>query len=237
MFRGGLFIRRKFSAILFYSCRGRMPVEAKERQLPVATSPNLDDMKLPELKELAKQMGLRGVSTMRKTELIATLQAARSGGQAPAGVTVRAPKSAPAADAEVKSAKDKKADEAKQEERPVRAKQAKSAESSEVADAVAAVDALKPNDEAPKRRRHRDAEAGADLLAELGLDDAAPKQDDRRRRRDDDRRDDFEPRRRRRVADGPESEDVVRDLDDILATLPSQEDADDDKRRDETEDN
>ena len=121
MFRGGLFIRRKFSAILFYSCRGRMPVEAKERQLPVATSPNLDDMKLPELKELAKQMGLRGVSTMRKTELIATLQAARSGGQAPAGVTVRAPKSAPAADAEVKSAKDKKADEAKQEERPVRA--------------------------------------------------------------------------------------------------------------------
>ena len=214
-----------------------MPVEAKERQLPVATSPNLDDMKLPELKELAKQMGLRGVSTMRKTELIATLQAARSGGQAPAGVTVRAPKSAPAADAEVKSAKDKKADEAKQEERPVRAKQAKSAESSEVADAVAAVDALKPNDEAPKRRRHRDAEAGADLLAELGLDDAAPKQDDRRRRRDDDRRDDFEPRRRRRVADGPKSEDVVRDLDDILATLPSQEDADDDKRRDETEDN
>ena len=237
MFRGGLFIRRKFSAILFYSCRGRMPVEAKERQLPVATSPNLDDMKLPELKELAKQMGLRGVSTMRKPELLATLQAARSGGQAPAGVTVRAPKSAPAADAEVKSAKDKKADEAKQEERPVRAKQAKSAESSEVADAVAAVDALKPNDEAPKRRRHRDAEADADLLAELGLDDAAPKQDDRRRRRDDDRRDDFEPRRRRRVADGPKSEDVVRDLDDILATLPSQEDADDDKRRDETEDN
>ena len=34
---------------------------------------------------------------------------------------------------------------------------------------MAAVDALKPNDEAPKRRRHRDAEAGADLLAELEL--------------------------------------------------------------------
>ena len=46
-------------------------------------------MKLPELKELAKQMGLRGTSTMRKPELLATLQAARSGGQAPAGVTVR----------------------------------------------------------------------------------------------------------------------------------------------------
>ena len=63
----------------------------------MATSPNLEDMKLPELKELAKQMGLRGTSTMRKPELIATLQAARSGGEAPAGVTVRAPKSAASA--------------------------------------------------------------------------------------------------------------------------------------------
>lgn len=49
-------------------------------------------MKLPELKELAKQMGLRGVSTMRKGELLATLQAARNGEAAPAGVTVRAPR-------------------------------------------------------------------------------------------------------------------------------------------------
>ena len=49
-------------------------------------------MKLPELKELAKQMGLRGTSTMRKPELLATLQAARNGGEPPAGVTVRAPK-------------------------------------------------------------------------------------------------------------------------------------------------
>ncbi|KAB5607844.1 transcription termination factor Rho [Bifidobacterium jacchi] len=55
----------------------------------MANSQNLEDMKLPELKELAKQMGLRGTSTMRKPELLATLQAARSGGQAPAGVTVR----------------------------------------------------------------------------------------------------------------------------------------------------
>ena len=77
MFRGGLFIRRKFSAILFYSCRGRMPVEAKERQLPVATSPNLDDMKLPELKELAKQMGLRGVSTGRRHRARAKVRSRR----------------------------------------------------------------------------------------------------------------------------------------------------------------
>ena len=60
---------------------------AKERQTS-ATSQNLEGMKLIELKELAKQMGLRGTSTMRKPELVATLQAARSGGEAPAGVTV-----------------------------------------------------------------------------------------------------------------------------------------------------
>ncbi|WP_335341390.1 transcription termination factor Rho [Bifidobacterium oedipodis] len=60
----------------------------------MANSQNLEDMKLPELRELAKQMGLRGTSTMRKPALLATLQAARSGGEAPAGVTVRAPKTA-----------------------------------------------------------------------------------------------------------------------------------------------
>jgi transcription termination factor Rho len=54
-------------------------------------------MKLPELKELAKHMGLRGTSTMRKSTLVATLQAARSGGEAPAGVSVRMPKTAPVA--------------------------------------------------------------------------------------------------------------------------------------------
>ena len=48
----------------------------------MANSQDLESMKLPELKELAKQMGLRGTSTMRKPELLATLQAARSGGEA-----------------------------------------------------------------------------------------------------------------------------------------------------------
>lgn len=61
----------------------------------MATSQNIEDMKLPELKTLAKQMGLRGTSTMRKPELLATLQAARTGGKAPSGVTVRVPKAAP----------------------------------------------------------------------------------------------------------------------------------------------
>ncbi|PJM74013.1 transcription termination factor Rho [Bifidobacterium primatium] len=58
----------------------------------MADSQNLADMKLPELKELAKQMGLRGTSAMRKGELLSTIEAARNGGEAPAGVTVRVPK-------------------------------------------------------------------------------------------------------------------------------------------------
>ncbi|MFC0265925.1 transcription termination factor Rho [Alloscardovia macacae] len=50
---------------------------------------NLKDMKLPELRELAKQMMLRGTSTMRKPELIDVIERARSGGDAPAGVSVK----------------------------------------------------------------------------------------------------------------------------------------------------
>ncbi|WP_080789020.1 transcription termination factor Rho [Bifidobacterium catenulatum] len=226
----------------------------------MATSPNLEDMKLPELKELAKQMGLRGISTMRKPELIATLQAARSGGEAPAGVTVRAPKSAafaasavPAAQAEEvgKPAEvaEVKADDAENSEKPAsttsgrarverteRSSRRKQAEApgEDAADVMAAVNALDSLDEAPKRRRRRDTEAATDLLAELGLDDASPKQDDRRRHRKDNEVD-AEPRRRRRAVEEPKDEDVVRDLDDILATLPSQGN-EDDERHGETED-
>ena len=244
----------------------------------MATSPNLEDMKLPELKELAKQMGLRGTSTMRKPELIATLQAARSGGEAPAGVTVRAPKSAasaasadpaaqvatPSVDAEVAAGRaenagkpaevaEVKADDAEDSEKSVsktsrrtrverterserfsRRKQAEAPASEDAVGVMVAVNALDSLDETPKRRRRRDTEAAADLLAELGLDDASPKQDDRRRHRKDDEAD-AEPRRRRRAVEELKDEDVVRDLDDILATLPSQGN-EGDERHDEAED-
>lgn len=254
-FSGGTFPYLFFTAVVGVCLR-----KLGERQKPVATSPNLEDMKLPELKELAKQMGLRGISTMRKPELIATLQAARSGGEAPAGVTVRAPKSAafaasavPAAQAEEvgKPAEvaEVKADDAENSEksasktsgrahveRAERSSRRKQAEApgEDAADVMAAVNALDSLDEAPKRRRRRDTEAATDLLAELGLDDASPKQDDRRRHRKDDEVD-AEPRRRRRTVEEPKDEDVVRDLDDILATLPSQGN-EDDKRHGETED-
>ena len=254
-FSGGTFPYLFFTAVVGMCLR-----KLGERQKPVATSPNLEDMKLPELKELAKQMGLRGISTMRKPELIATLQAARSGGEAPAGVTVRAPKSAafaasavPAAQAEEvgKPAEvaEVKADDAENSEKPAsktsgrvhverteRSSRRKQAEApgEDAADVMAAVNALDSLDEAPKRRRRRDTEASTDLLAELGLDDASPKQDDRRRHRKDDEVD-AEPRRRRRAVEEPKDEDVVRDLDDILATLPSQGN-EDDERHGETED-
>ena len=254
-FSGGTFPYLFFTAVVGVCLR-----KLGERQKPVTTSPNLEDMKLPELKELAKQMGLRGISTMRKPELIATLQAARSGGEAPAGVTVRAPKSAafaasavPAAQAEEvgKPAEvaEVKADDAENSEKPAsktsgrdrverterssRRKQAE-AHGEDAADVMAAVNALDSFNEAPKRRRRRDTEAATDLLAELGLDDASPKQDDRRRHRKDDEVD-AEPRRRRRAVEEPKDEDVVRDLDDILATLPSQGN-EDDERHGETED-
>ena len=254
-FSGGTFPYLFFTAVVGVCLR-----KLGERQKPVATSPNLEDMKLPELKELAKQMGLRGISTMRKPELVATLQAARSGGEAPAGVTVRAPKSAafaasavPAAQAEEvgKPAEvaEVKADDAENSEKPAsktsgrahveraeRSSRRKQAEApgEDAADVMAAVNALDSFNEAPKRRRRRDTEASTDLLAELGLDDASPKQDDRRRHRKDDEVD-AEPRRRRRAVEEPKDEDVVRDLDDILATLPSQGN-EDDERHGETED-
>ena len=254
-FSGGTFPYLFFTAVVGVCLR-----KLGERQKPVATSPNLEDMKLPELKELAKQMGLRGISTMRKPELIATLQAARSGGEAPAGVTVRAPKSAAFAASAVPAAQDEevgkpaevaevKADDAENSEKPAsktsgrahveraeRSSRRKQAEApgEDAADVMAAVNALDSLDEAPKRRRRRDTEASTDLLAELGLDDASPKQDDRRRHRKDDEVD-AEPRRRRRAVEEPKDEDVVRDLDDILATLPSQGN-EDDERHGETED-
>ena len=254
-FSGGTFPYLFFTAVVGVCLR-----KLGERQKPVATSPNLEDMKLPELKELAKQMGLRGISTMRKPELIATLQAARSGGEAPAGVTVRAPKSAAFAASAVPASQAKevgkpaevaevKADDAENSEKPAsktsgrdrverterssRRNQAE-AHGEDAADVMAAVNALDSLDEAPKRRRRRDTEAATDLLAELGLDDASPKQDDRRRHRKDDEVD-AEPRRRRRAVEEPKDEDVVRDLDDILATLPSQGN-EDDERHGETED-
>ena len=181
----------------------------------MANSENLESMKLPELKELAKQMGLRGISTMRKPELLATIQAARSGGEAPDGVTVKAPKTAPKAGVRAGHAK-------------------KSAE----ADVLAGLDLEAPSEpkrherrrpveesgDAPQgtmRRRHRSVQEAASSEAVRDLDDILaalpareqPEHDDEGRRRDREERRgrrmrgrnrDFDERDERRERNGRE---------------------------------
>ena len=211
----------------------------------VATSQNLEGMKLIELKELAKQMGLRGTSTMRKPELVATLQAARSGGEAPAGVTVRPVKGAASKPTQQTQPA---AQAAQTPEQAPKAEPKGSAPVSAADDAVAGLVASLPEPDAastrtprisrqkaaeydskddraaaPRRRTRDDAKAGqvaADLFDEL---DIAPADDQPRHR--DDAADSGMMRRRRRTIEPRERDqqnDTVRDLDDILATLPVQ---------------
>ena len=180
----------------------------------MANSQDLESMKLPELKELAKQMGLRGTSTMRKPELLATLQAARSGGEAPAGVTVKAPKtSAPKASEPVEGKSEKAAEAKSKKQSDAAPAQADTAENTTRRDRTAAKDK---------------AHEAVDLLDTLDLD--AAKEGDRKerkpRRRIHDELDGEEliagnvrRRRHRKDQDAP-SEETARDLDDILASLP-----------------
>lgn len=202
----------------------------------MANSQNLEDMKLPELKELAKQMGLRGTSTMRKPELLATLQAARSGGEPPAGVTVRTPK---ADKAVTKAAKAEPVVEETvalaepQLDLSALAEEPKAAEPRRVRRKAADEATEEPrdarhrrDDERTGRKPRKQADEAGDLLASLDLGETtAPER--RRNRRDDTEaplirrvHDEDQPRRRRRPADS--SDETVRDLDDILATPPTQ---------------
>ncbi len=151
----------------------------------MANSQNLEGMKLPELKDLAKQMGLRGTSTMRKPELLATIQAARSGGEAPAGVTVKAAPSSVVSSEGRKTTVEESSQSAKSA--------AKSA----------------------GRRGRPKKNSDVDLFADLGLEVSG----------DSER----SPRRRLRKEQEASAEDAVRDLDDILAALPAQQQSDHDE--------
>lgn len=202
----------------------------------MANSQNLEDMKLPELKELAKQMGLRGTSTMRKPELLATLQAARSGGEPPAGVTVRTPKADKAVTKAAKAepvVEETAALAEPQLDLSALAEEPKVAEPRRVRRKAAdeAIEELRDarhrrDDERTGRKPRKQADEAGDLLASLDLGETtAPER--RRNRRDDTEaplirrvHDEDQPRRRRRPADS--GDETVRDLDDILATLPTQ---------------
>ena len=208
----------------------------------MANSQDLESMKLPELKELAKQMGLRGTSTMRKPELLATLQAARSGGEAPAGVTVKAQKTkAGAAKATASKAAAPKAAESQATEQAEVKIEAKPKNETKVE-----VESKDKTYSAKAGRRERStgkdaSKEAVDLLSTLDL--GLTKDDDRRerkpRRRLSDDLDDeviignVRRRRHRKDQDTP-SEETARDLDDILASLPSnnkESRGDDDARR------
>lgn len=202
----------------------------------MANSQNLEDMKLPELKELAKQMGLRGTSTMRKPELLATLQAARSGGEPPAGVTVRTPKADKAVTKATKAepvVEETAALAEPQLDLSALAEEPKAAEPRRVRRKAADEATEEPrdarrrrDDERTGRKPRQQADEAGDLLDSLDLGETtAPER--RRNRRDDTEaplirrvHDEDQPRRRRRPADS--SDEAVRDLDDILATLPTQ---------------
>jgi transcription termination factor Rho len=200
-------------------------------------------MKLPELKELAKQMGLRGTSTMRKPELFATLQAARSGGQPPAGVTVRVPKGAKGPKAEkpavtvapVASGSAAAGSAAAgtqfepQFELPVASAASESQHTRvEAGDRPRAVRRNGNQDDSTRRESRKPVADAADLLATLDLGEGA------NTRRRNNRYDETEAPAIRRVHDDEEvpmrrrhrvpaaNGETVRDLDDILATLPGQ---------------
>ena len=194
-------------------------------------------MKLPELKELAKQLGLRGVSTMRKGDLIATLQAARSGGEAPAGVTVRAPKAESAVAQRTK--KQEQPAPAAEERQPAPKAQAAAQEPAQD-ESPAPQSNMEMKVTARRVRKRRGAEAPAtgrtddeaaskaadDLLSTLDLHGDGQKQG----RRNAEPR----PRRGRHAADVDEQprhrhaepREVPQDLDEILDSLPVHKNAD-----------
>lgn len=194
-------------------------------------------MKLPELKELAKQLGLRGVSTMRKGDLIATLQAARSGGEAPAGVTVRAPKAESAAAQRTK--KQEQPAPAAGERQPAPNAQAAAQEPAQD-ESPAPQSNMEMKVTARRVRKRRGAEVPAtgrtddeaaskaadDLLSTLDLHGDGQKQG----RRNAEPR----PRRGRHAADVDEQprhrhaepREVPQDLDEILDSLPVHKNAD-----------
>lgn len=180
----------------------------------MANSQNLEDMKLPELKELAKQMGLRGTSTMRKPELLATLQAARNGGEPPAGVTVRAPKAAKTA--KVVKAPQSDAAEANTTDNADVATQspAPAATEPQLDLPLPVADDAKKDETEPRRTRRKAA------------DDAASEPRAARHRRDDDQSD-FARRKPRKKAD---------EAGDLLATLDLGDAASTERRRERHED-
>ncbi|MFT8357582.1 transcription termination factor Rho [Bifidobacterium aquikefiri] len=223
----------------------------------MATSQNLDDMKLPELKELAKQMGLRGTSTMRKPKLVETIQAARSGGAAPAGVTVRAPKQVPSLNSSAETTDADQQSPVAQtlpEERSLIRRRTR--KNSAIKETSSHEDAQPLKDVDVQQSEDRKVQHGAqkqnrskDLFDVLGIDNSASGSEERHDNRRGEHRDSESsngtvlPLRRRSrkhdvVEDNAEQDhEKVRDLDDILASLPNRSERSSRRQNDERGDN
>ncbi|WP_154313082.1 transcription termination factor Rho [Bifidobacterium asteroides] len=181
-------------------------------------------MKLPELKELARQLGLRGISGMRKPVLIETIEAARSGGKAPEGVTVGKPKAAAAV---------AKGGQATDQQQPTKQETDSSAEGGQ------------ETTDTKGSEESKDDRPVGDLFDVLGIDDHKSGHSEhrtrfphtvadeenvvisRRRHRSTDSSRGFHSNRGRNEHEHDEERagsGSVRNLDDILAALPSRND-------------
>ncbi|MSD90642.1 transcription termination factor Rho [Bifidobacterium asteroides] len=190
----------------------------------MATSQDIHSMKLPELKELARQLGLRGISGMRKPVLIETIEAARSGGKAPEGVTVGKPKAAAAV---------AKGGQATDQQQPTKQETDSSAEGGQ------------ETTDTKGSEESKDDRPVGDLFDVLGIDDHKSGHSEhrtrfphtvadeenvvisRRRHRSTDSSRGFHSNRGRNEHEHDEERagsGSVRNLDDILAALPSRND-------------
>ncbi|WP_300767286.1 transcription termination factor Rho [uncultured Bifidobacterium sp.] len=194
----------------------------------MAISQNLEDMKLPELRDLARQMGLRGTSTMRKPALVQTLKAARSGGQAPEGVTV-ASRGQQDASVNTKTVVGSEKSPAAGEKKSVSDDETPRTQVSAKASPFDSVQVRTPVPDASTLDHgdHGDhgASAGADSSSSDNQQDDSTAAAPMRLRRREPRASNGGETRRRRRRESEEAQPEVRDLSDILAALP--EDGDD----------
>ncbi|KFI38411.1 Transcription termination factor rho [Bifidobacterium actinocoloniiforme DSM 22766] len=193
-------------------------------------------MKLPELRELAKQLGLRGISGMRKNALIDTIEAARSGGEPPAGVSVRPVAKASASKTESErsaengplpptesAAQTTTVSDAKLDADEVRGREPQGSAKGQVGDLFDALGI----DEGVGRRSRADRAERSDRAEHTVADDESVIINRRRHRSGDSHtrgrgRDERDDRSRERDR-GSRDHSKVRDLDDILAALPARE--------------
>ncbi len=75
---------------------------------PAGTSGSLASLRIPELQAIAQQLGVKGISKMRKSDLISAISAAQSGGYAPKSAARKTTSKAPAKETAVQQSAEEK---------------------------------------------------------------------------------------------------------------------------------